>query len=310
MVTERDAGVRLDLHILSICTTSSRGLVRRAIEAGYVQVNGVGIRRKAWRTRAGDRVEVTFLPERGEPWVQPDPSLSLPILARSTSWLAVSKPSGVPVYPLKMNEKGTLANALADQVPECISIGEVDTGMGGILHRLDTGTSGVLIVASTVAGWRCLRSQFQSGSVEKVYLAVVEGIVGSAGQVISWLMHTPGRPGHMQVLDGPPAEVSRRAMRAVTTYAPLKYGRNRTLLRITIQTGVTHQIRCQLAHCGHPVIGDTQYGSGSGRGTEGAGRYWLHATEIEFEDPDSGGRRRVISPPPLEFMDMLDDRPS
>ncbi len=307
-VTSDTAGLRLDRFVLSLGSTSSKGLVRRAIEAGFVKVNGAVARRKGRSVRLGETIEVLALPERGEPWVRPDPSLHLEILAEGASWLAVSKPAGMPVYPLRLDEMGTLANALAAHVPICMTIGDIETGMGGILHRLDTNTSGVVLIARTNEAWRRLREQFEAGSVEKVYLAVVDGIVSSPGRLASWLMHTPGRPGYMRVCDQRPAVGGARAMWAVTEFEPVERGRDRTLLRVTIRTGVTHQIRCQLAHLGYPVVGDVRYGRGRVTGADRPTRHWLHAAETEFQDPDDGTRRRLVSPPPAELWQVLHHR--
>jgi len=210
------------------------------------------------------------------------------------------------VYPLRLDETGTLANALAAHAPECMDIGETDTGMGGILHRLDTDTSGVVLVARTSEGWQRLRDQFERGLVVKTYLAVVEGLVHSAGRVASWLAHIPGRPGHLRVCEPPPPQGRQRAMWAVTEYVPVEQGPTRTLLRITIRTGVTHQIRCQLAHIGHPVVGDQRYGLPPAHAAAGLpARHWLHAVEIGFTDPDGGGWRTVGSLPPCGLHDVL-----
>ncbi|MCX7819140.1 MAG: RluA family pseudouridine synthase [Kiritimatiellae bacterium] len=301
-VDSATAGTRLDRAVLLACPTTSRGLVRRAIEAGEIRVNGAVVRRKGRHVRVGDLIEVGALPQRGESWVRPDFEVPFEILAQASSWLAVSKPAGVPVYPLRLDELGTLANALAARVPDCLAVGEVETGMGGIVHRLDTGTSGVVLVARRADAWKRLRDQFAQGRVEKVYLAVVEGIVRAPGRVSSWLTHTPGRPGHMRVVAHPAAAGGARALWAVSEYSPLRCCGNRTLLWVKILTGVTHQIRCQLAHLGHPVVGDSQYGAGPHRRPE---RHWLHAAEIEFDDPDSGGRQRVVCPPPAEWYGVL-----
>jgi len=272
----------------------------RAIDAGGVRLNGRA-EPKGTRVRAGDRLAVVRLLERSDPWIVPEPDLALAVLLADAEYVALDKPAGVAVHPLAPGETGTLANALAARFPECVRAGD-EPSMGGILHRLDGGTSGVILAARTRAAHEAIRDQFRRHAVEKTYLAVVEGRVGDGGRIESLLAHTPGDRGRMRVVADAADGRGERAMRAVTSYEPVAAGGDRTLLRVRIATGVTHQIRCQLASIGHPVAGDRVYGPDPAGG--GMGRHLLHAAEIAFARPRDGVRVRIASPPPPEFQGL------
>ncbi len=277
----------------------------RAIDAGDVRLNGRAAA-KGVRVVAGDRISVVRLLERSDPWIVPQPELPLVVLLQDAEFVALDKPAGMAVHPLAPGGTGTLANALAARFPECVRAGD-EPSMGGILHRLDGGTSGVILAARTRAAHHAIRGQFRRHEVEKTYLAVVEGAVGSGGRIESLLAHTPGDRGRMRVVSGGDDARGERAMRAVTDYEPVGATGGRTLLRVRIATGVTHQIRCQLASIGHPIVGDRVYGSDPAGG--GWGRHLLHAAEIVVSRPRDAVRVRVVSPAPGGFQ-SLDNGPS
>ncbi len=294
--------LRLDACVLAHCPASSRGLVVRAIETGGVLVNGRPAP-KGVRVRAGDRIAVTRLLDRMDPWVVPEPGIPLKVLLTDAEFVALDKPAGMAVHPLAPGETGTLANALVARHPECVRAGD-EPSMAGILHRLDGGTSGVILAARTRVSHDAIREQFRRHTVEKTYLAVVAGRVTEGGHIESLLAHTPGDRGRMRVVSGGDDARGERAMRAVTEYEPAGAGGGRTLLRVRIATGVTHQIRCQLASIGHPIVGDRVYGPDPDGG--GLGRHLLHAAEIVFARPRDSVRIRVVSPAPAGFQ-SLDD---
>lgn len=292
--------LRLDACILAHCPASSRGLVVRAIDAGAVLLNGRPAP-KGTRVRPGDRISVTRLLERTDPWIVPQPDLPLVVLLEDAEFVAMDKPAGMAVHPLAPGETGTLANALAARHPECARAGD-EPSMGGILHRLDGGTSGVILAARTREAHEAIRGQFRRHEVEKVYLAVVGGAVASGGRIESRLAHTPGDRGKMRVVADDGDAKGERSMRAVTEYEPAGTGGGRTLLRVRIATGVTHQIRCQLASIGHPIVGDRVYGPDPAGC--GLGRHLLHAAEITFARPRDGVRIRVASAVPAGFQGL------
>lgn len=289
--------LRLDACVLARCPSSSRGLVVRAIKSSGILLNGREAP-KGTRIAPGDRIAVVRLLEVSDPWVVPEPELPLVVLAEDPEFVALDKPAGMAVHPLAPGGVGTLANALAARFPECVRAGD-EPAMAGILHRLDGGTSGVILAARTVSAHESIRAQFRRHTVDKTYLAVVAGLVADGGRIESLLAHTPGDRGRMRVVaDGTDAR-GERAMRAVTEYAPAGCTGGATLLRIRIETGVTHQIRCQLASVGHPIVGDRVYGTDPSG--DGMPRHLLHAAAIVFARPRDGVRVRIESPAPAEF---------
>ena len=253
---------------------------------------------KGRRVVPGSRITVVRLLERTDSWVVPEPDLPLIMLREDPLFVALDKPAGMPVHPLAPGETGTLAGALAARHPECAQAGD-EPAMGGILHRLDGGTSGVILAARTREAYRAIRDQFRRHAIDKTYLAVVEGHVPAAGRIESLLAHTPGDRGRMRGIPADGDARGERVLRAITEYEPIERRESTTLLRVRIRTGVTHQIRCQLAAAGWPIVGDRVYGSVSW-GT-GAARHLLHAAEIVFTHPGTGERVRVESPAPPEF---------
>lgn len=290
-------GLRLDACVLGRCPDSSRGLVVRAIESRAILLNGRPSPKGA-RVGPGDRVAVLRLLERADPWVVPQADLPLAVLDEDPEFVALDKPAGIPVHPLAPGATGTLANALVARYPECARAGD-EPAMAGILHRLDGGTSGVILAARTAEAHEAIRGQFRRHTVEKTYLAVVAGDVAAGGRIESLLAHTPGDRGRMRIIADAADARGERAMRAVTGYEPLARTGETTLLRVRIETGVTHQIRCQMASIGHPVAGDRVYGADPSGG--GMARHLLHAAAIAFARPRDGVRICIESPAPPEF---------
>lgn len=292
---EDEAGLRLDTWIRARLPSVARAEIREAIADGRIDVVG-RVADKGSKVRAGDIARIRELPEAGDPPVLPEPGAVLRIVHEDADLVALDKPAGQPVQPLRHGETGTLANALAARYPEMTGIGD-DPRMPGILHRIDAATSGLVLAARRAGAWESLREQFRRQTVEKTYLAVVEDAVASAGTVESWLAHEPSRRGRMYVLPEREAPGGQRPLRAVTAYRPLRREASRTLLEVTIFTGVTHQIRCQLAHIGHPIVGDAVYGR---RPPETGSRLLLHAWRMKLRHP-AGEDIRLEAPAPAGF---------
>ncbi|MBU1908696.1 MAG: RluA family pseudouridine synthase, partial [Verrucomicrobia bacterium] len=170
-----------------------------------------------------------------------------------------------------------------------------------IVHRLDADTSGLLLAARDESAYRYFRRQFQTRAVEKRYVALVVGQVASGGRLEQVLAHADGDAHRMVVVQG--ATRGRHPLRAVTEYVPAIRLAGFTLLDIRIRTGITHQIRCQLASIGHPVAGDRVYADAAPGGYKG--RLFLHAAEIAFRHPRTGEQRRFISPLPPDLMEAM-----
>jgi 23S rRNA pseudouridine1911/1915/1917 synthase len=248
--------------------------------------------------RSGQQVDVTIPdPEPGQP--QPE-DLPLRVVYQDARLLVLDKPAGIAVHPGAGRPGGTLVNALLHHVKDLSGVGGVLRP--GIVHRLDRGTSGLMVVAKDDDAHRRLARQFAARSVEKEYLALVLGV--------------PAR--REGAIDGPigrhPVERRRMAVRpggrqARSSYAVEEAFDGAALLRVRIHTGRTHQVRVHLASIGHPVAGDTIYGGR--RPTSGAAlslldRPALHAARLAFDHPQDGRRIRLESPLPDDMVRVLE----
>lgn len=287
-----ESGVRLDAALLNRFPTSTRSFCKDAVEAGTVTVNGRPTR-KGTKLRAGDSIEVLSLKEATDNRVQPDTKMKLSEIFSDDAMLAYDKPAGIPVQPLSCNELGTLMNGVVAHHPEVVDVGDQPL-MAGALHRIDADTSGLVLVARSQPSFNALRSQFAEQTVEKTYLALVEGAVAVGGTLENDLAHTPGLPyckmgdlRRMRITEAERAKL--RPLHAVTKYLPI--GRTmcgneeRTLLEVTIFTGVTHQIRAQLAMAGMHIVNDRLYGAFAVENQVG---HCLHAYAAKFRHPTSG----------------------
>ena len=281
-VSAEEAGGRLDTVLLARFPSVSRAFCRQAIESSKVRVNGRPCL-KGYKLQAGDAVMVENLKENSDNRVRPNPEVAIDTVFEDNDLIAVNKPAGLPVHPLTCDETGTLMNGLVARHPELAGVGDQPL-MAGALHRIDTGTSGLVLAARTQDAFEALRAQFVAQTVEKVYLALVEGHVAVPGRLTHELAHHPALP-HCKMVDARSLAEPDRRMRAETAYKSLDWVGRYTLLEVTIHTGVTHQIRCQLALGGWPIVNDTLYGA---KPVVGCTRHFLHAYEVRFRHPGSG----------------------
>ena len=287
-------GIRLDAALLMRFPSVPRAFAREACEAGTVKVNGRPAP-KGLKLRGGETVEVVRLDEVQDNHPASDHSVHPRCIFEDAALLAFDKPAGLPVQPLTRHEKGTLMNGVVVRWPECVGVGDSPL-MAGALHRIDADTSGLVLVARTAAAFASLRAQFAAQTVKKTYLALVEGAVAVGGTLENDLVHMPGL-GYCKMVDIVRARLSEserdalagKALHAVTAYHPLGLTREgneeRTLLEVTIHTGVTHQIRAQLALAGMHIVNDRLYGAFAVEGMKG---HCLHALAAAFRHPVSG----------------------
>ena len=298
-IVNGEGGVRLDVALLSRFPSSTRAFVREAIESGDVTVDG---RRapKGIKLRGGERIEIARLLETADNHVFPNPAVHAPCVFEDGAMLAFDKPAGLPVQPLSCRERTTLMNGVVARHPECIPLGDSPL-MAGALHRIDADTSGLVLVARTADAFGNLRAQFAAQTVEKTYLALVEGAVSVGGTLENDLVHDPTLPFCRMIdvsrLRAPGTRL--RPLHAVTRFNPIGHvtveNEERTLLEVTIFTGVTHQIRAQLALAGMHIVNDRLYG---GFAVEHQTGHCLHALAAKFRHPVSGDPVEIRTPLP------------
>jgi 23S rRNA pseudouridine1911/1915/1917 synthase len=283
-----DVSDRVDKALARFFPDAGRKQLAALFEDGAVRVNGKRAR-KGDRVVVGDTVELAREPVSGAALrPAPDPDVPLVILVELSELVVVAKPAGIPSQPLRAGELGTIANAIAFRYPECVAIGD-DPRDGGLVHRLDIGTSGALVVARTLETYHALREAFGAGQVSKQYLAITDG------QPVSRECDAPlaqrGKRVVVDVAEGLPA---------YTEIAIERQSPDHALVRCIAQTGRMHQVRAHLAHVGAPITGDTLYGGAVLPGHDG---FFLHAVSITL--PIHDDRLVVEAPIPDRFQHAL-----
>ena len=280
-------GVRLDAALLTAFPTSSRAFIREAIRDGEILLNG-RVAAKGVKLHGGETILVKSLAEATDNLVAPNPDIRPRCVFEDDALLAYDKPAGLPVQPLSRTERTTLMNGVVVQHPECIPLGDMPL-MAGAIHRIDADTSGLVLVARTASAFENLRAQFAAQTVQKTYLALVEGSFSVGGTLEHDLIHDPTLPFCRMI-----------AAHAVTRFLPIAHttdeNEERTLLEVTIFTGVTHQIRAQLALAGMHIVNDRLYGAFAVEGLEG---HCLHALAAKFTHPTSGVETEIRTPFPF-----------
>ncbi len=301
-VSSSDAGRRLDAYLSRRLSQFSRSRIRRWVDGNRVLVLGQG-RKPSYRLRPGDEIRVD--PPPPEPsHLTPEP-IPLTVLHEDSCLLVVDKPAGQVVHPGAGNRSGTLANALAYHLEE---LSRQETVRPGIVHRLDKGTSGLLVVAKTEQVHDHLSGQFARREVKKRYLALVHGSVAKdRGEIDVSLGRHPRSRTRISTR-------TRKPRPALTRYRVLSRHPGFTCLSVAPHTGRTHQIRVHLTHLGHPVVGDGTYGGRRLRRLPDSirasamvrmGRHFLHAASLAFLHPGTGRRVRFESPLPPELEGVL-----
>jgi 23S rRNA pseudouridine1911/1915/1917 synthase len=276
--------MRLDVYLSGV--VGSRAKAQRLIDAGLVRVDGV-VRPKRFVLSGGEAVEVD------EPAAEPAvdvPPAEFRIAYEDADLLVIDKPAGVVVHPGVGHAEGTLVQALAGRVaggpPERM----------GVVHRLDRDTSGLLLFARSEEVLASLQAALRARAITREYLALVEG-------------RPPARRGTIDAPLGRDRRVRTRMStdtddphEAVTHFAVERALPEDTLLRVTLETGRTHQIRAHLLAIGHPVVGDAEYG---GAKKYGLSRQFLHAERLAFNHPESGASVDLRAPLPEDLVRAL-----
>ena len=289
------AGERLD-RAVALLTQTSRAGAAALVAAGAVQVNGAVRTDRAARLAPGDELIVApdaLAVQRRPAGPRPDPDVEPSVVHEDADLVVVDKPAGLVVHPGAGRTVGTLCGGLLARYPEMAGVG--DPTRPGIVHRLDAGTSGLLVAARTARAYDSLVAQLAGRTVRRCYDAICWGSIGDDRGVIDAPVGRSGRrPVQMAVTErGRPARTAYEVRRRYNTPAPVSH------LVCRLETGRTHQIRVHLSAIGHPLLGDEVYGAGRSAGAGGAAaaalrldRPALHAALLGFEHPD--GARAML----------------
>lgn len=290
------AGERLD-RVVALVLDVSRSAASAVVEAGGASVDGAVATSGKLRLVAGQEVAVdpTALPVAGLP--EPDPAVEFAVVHEDAEVIVVDKPAGLVVHPGAGNADATLVNGLLARYPELAGVGE--SHRPGIVHRLDAGSSGLLVVARTPEAAASLIEQFASHESTRVYRALVWGHPAAPHGVIDApLGRSRQDPLKMAVVaDGRPSRTEYRVLGRFDRPAEL------ALLECRLETGRTHQIRVHLSSINHPLVGDPVYGQR--RPKLQLERPFLHAAELAFEHPGTHERLTFHSPLPRDLADRL-----
>ena len=289
------AGERLD-RIVALLTDASRSDAAALVAAGGASLDGVVTTSGKLRVSLAQIFEIdpALLPRRQLP--VGDATIVLPVVYVDDDVIVVDKPAGLVVHPGHGHPDGTLVNAVLARYPEVADVGE--PMRPGIVHRLDVGTSGLMVVARSQRAFVSLVAALGARTVTRAYLALVWGHLKSPSGVIDAPIGRDHRdPLRMAVvIDGKPA---RTRYRTLATYRdPVEVSE----LECRLESGRTHQIRVHLAATGHPVVGDGPYG-GIRTGVLSP-RPFLHAVELAFVHPGTGETLTFTSPLPQDLCDV------
>ena len=289
-------GERVD-RVVALVTGCSRTQAVALIEAGAVRVDGEVVTQRARRLHLGEAIEVPDI-DLAPPRPEPDATVPYRVVYEDEYVIVIDKPAGVVVHPGAGNPDGTLVNGLLARFPELASVG--DPLRPGIVHRLDKGTSGLLVVARTSAAYDDLVDQLSGHRAHRGYRALAWGEFDSPHGVIDAPIGRSDRDPTKMVVsqNGRQARTHYEVDR--TFHEPVVV----SLLTCVLETGRTHQIRVHLAAIGHPVVGDDRY-----RGTRPGlhvGRPWLHASTLRFSQTETGDELSFSSPLPDDLVAVLE----
>ena len=298
VIDDKQAGRRLDKVLSELFPDFSRTLLTHNIRQGRACGPDGATLKPAHILRAGE--EVLFAPEpiSLSDEIKPQ-AIPLTVAYEDEQLLVIDKPPGMVAHPAAGNRDGTLVNALLAYAPDLRELPRA-----GLIHRLDKGTSGLLLAAKTQGAYRTLTERMQAREIHREYWCLVCGVVVSGGCVDAPLGRHPKHRTKIAVVEG--------GRRAVTHYRVAERLERHTVLRVILETGRTHQIRVHMAHIRHPVFGDSAYGGrrrplpGQDEAPIAAGRPALHAQRLTFQHPSSDGEVEAVSPLPEDLSALSD----
>lgn len=300
IVDGRSSGVRLDVF-LARHADISRSKLQLAVKAGHVTVNGKVVKPNRM-IHVGDTVVVNDLASALHQEINHDPGLDPIILFEDENYLVIMKPSGLVVHGGPGIHEATLVDWVVDHVPTIGDVGDQPDIRPGIVHRLDRDVSGVMVIAKTQPAFLSLKGQFQDHSIEKQYIALVQGrVVDQSGRINFAIARSPSKSGLMIA-----RPKSNEGKKAETLFRVERYVKGMTLVHVQTLTGRTHQIRVHFKAIGHPLVGDPLYKIRRLKMEKlPAPRVFLHAERLAFDDL-KGVRREFTAPMPPDLQHFLD----
>jgi 23S rRNA pseudouridine1911/1915/1917 synthase len=296
-------GLRLDNFLTALLPDHSRSQIQRLIKDGRVTVSGKSTTvRASTAVHEGQAFQVDIpAPVAASP--EPE-ALPLRIVFQDQDVVVLDKPAGMVVHPGAGHSSGTLVNALLHHITDLSGVG--GELRPGIVHRLDRGTSGLMVVAKNDRAHQELSRQFSDREVEKEYVALVWGVVHAGRRIDASIGRDPQDRQKMSTR-------AKHARSAVTRVTFAHHFKGVSLLRVAIATGRTHQIRVHLSAIGHPIVGDSTYGgvhrrvAAHLRAVLRLERPFLHSGRLAFTHPSDGRRVEFESPLPPDLQTVIDD---
>jgi len=301
IVDDEHDGVRLDAFLAAVLTGCSRSQIQRFIRDGLVTADA-GAVRPSTPVRTGQQFTID-LPAPLEATAAPE-DIPLDIVFEDPDVVVIDKAAGMVVHPAAGHPSGTMVNALLHHVDDLSGVG--GELRPGIVHRLDRGTSGLMVIAKNDAAHHELARQFHDREVEKEYIALVWGVVQAGRRIDAPIGRDPNERQKMSTR-------ARRARSAVTRVTRAEHLKGVSVLHVVIATGRTHQIRVHLDAIGHPIVGDRTYGGvhrhvpGDLRAVQRLERPFLHAARLAFTHPSDGRRLEFQSSLPADLQTVLQD---
>lgn len=306
-INTQDAGKRLDAILTELLKEHSRSQIKRWIDGGNVRVGGKA-KKTSYKVKAADEI-IIEIPPLEELTAEPQ-NIPIDIVYEDSDLVVVNKSADMVVHPAAGNPDGTMVNALLYHCKDLSGIGGVLRP--GIVHRLDKGTSGLIVVAKNDMAHEGLSAQFKNRKVEKIYDAIIYGVPKTKKGTID--MEIGRHPTDRKKM----STKTRSGKRAVTDWELIEsFDKHLSLVKIKLITGRTHQIRVHFSARGMPLVGDATYGGKKvikrlpvGKWHDVVGkiaRPMLHAGSITFEHPRSGKRMKFRVDPPADFVDLMEE---
>ena len=290
-------GERLD-RLIAFIGNISRSEASSIIKKGQVLINDQAVTRSSFKVSIGNSVEFYVRDDEEATEIEADSSVDFKIIHSDSDFFVIDKPAGLVVHPGAGNSSGTLVNGLLAISPQIRDVGEKNRP--GVIHRLDKGTSGLLLAANTNEGYQFFVDKLSDRKVKRIYQALVWGVPeGPEGIIDAPIGRSSKNRKKMGFVS--------KGKNAITTYQVKEswFSSNVSLLELQLETGRTHQIRVHLSSIGNPVVGDDVYGTNRKYLT--LRRPFLHASKLSFEHPRTGKAYEFESPLPEDLKSVLAD---